>query len=344
MKSLVLEQYNRLVLKDTPIPAYGAGEVLVGVRACGICGSDVHGVDGSTGRRLPPIVMGHEAAGVVAEVGEGVTGWSVGERVTFDSTVYCGRCRFCRAGRVNLCEDRRVLGVSCEDYRCDGAFAEYVAVPERILYRLPDGLSFEQAAMIEALSIAVHAVNRAGQVGPTTTALVVGAGVIGNLVIQVLKARGCGRVIAADIQPGRIEMALEAGADEALDARAADVAGELMRLTGERGADVSFEVVGTAATLDAAMKAAGKGAVVVLVGNFSPTVEFPLVWAVTRELDIRGSCASSGEYPECLELISTGRVDVDCLTSAVAPLEEGPEWFARLAAGEGGLFKVVLVP
>lgn len=344
MKALVLEQYNRLVLKDAPRPAPGAGEVVVRVRACGICGSDVHGVDGSTGRRRPPIVMGHEAAGVIAEVGEGVTGWSAGERVTFDSTVYCGRCRFCLAGRVNLCEDRRVLGVSCEDYRRDGAFAEYVAVPERILYRLPDGLSFERAAMVEALSIAVHAVGRAGEVTSETTALVVGAGVIGNLVVQVLKARGCGRVIAADIQPERIEMALEAGADDALDARAADVAVEVMRLTGSRGADVSFEVVGTPATLEAAMKAAGKGAAVVLVGNFSPTVEFPLVWAVTRELNIRGSCASSGEYPECLELISTGRVDVDCLISAVAPLEEGPDWFARLAGGEGGLFKVVLVP
>jgi len=344
MKALVLERYNRLVLKETPPPLPARGEVLVSVKACGICGSDVHGLDGSTGRRRPPIIMGHEAAGVVAQTGEGVGGWSTGDRVTFDSTIYCGRCRFCRTGRVNLCEDRRVLGVSCEDYRRDGAFAEYVAVPERVLYRLPEGMSFEQAAMVEALSVAVHAVNRAGEITSRTTVLVVGAGVIGNLVVQVLKARGCGRVLAADIQPDRIETAHRAGADAVFDARDADVAAEVLRITDGRGADISFEAVGAAATVDTAVKAAGKGAAVVLIGNFSPAVEFPLVWAVTREIDIRGSCASSGEYPECLELISTGRVDVDLLISAVAPLDEGPEWFARLAAGESGLFKVVLAP
>ena len=128
------------------------------MRACGICGSDVHGMDGSTGRRIPPLIMGHEAAGEIAEVGAGVSGWKPGDRVTFDSTIYCGRCWHCLRGEVNLCDERRVLGVSCAEYRRDGAFAEFVAVPERILYRLPDDLSFEQAAMVEAVSVAVHAV------------------------------------------------------------------------------------------------------------------------------------------------------------------------------------------
>ncbi|MBN1418271.1 MAG: alcohol dehydrogenase catalytic domain-containing protein, partial [Planctomycetes bacterium] len=137
MRALVLTAYNRLEVLDVPRPGVGAEDVLVAVKACGICGSDVRGMDGSTGRRRPPIVMGHEASGVIAEVGPGVRGWQAGDRVTFDSTISCGACGFCRAGKINLCEARRVLGVSCEDYRQPGAFAEFVAVPERILYRLP---------------------------------------------------------------------------------------------------------------------------------------------------------------------------------------------------------------
>ena len=124
MKSLLMSEYNHLEIADLPLPSAGRGEVLVRVEACGICGSDVHGFDGSTGRRIPPIVMGHEAAGTVETIGEGVTKYKKGDRVTFDSTIYCGECAPCRTGRVNLCENRRVLGVAPVEYRQDGAFAE----------------------------------------------------------------------------------------------------------------------------------------------------------------------------------------------------------------------------
>ncbi len=152
MKALILKEYNNFVYEDVPSPQISADEVLIEVKACGICGSDVHGMDGSTGRRQPPIVMGHEASGVIAETGENVTGWKKGDRVTFDSTVYCGKCYFCRKGQINLCDNRRVLGVACDDYRQHGAFAEYVAVPQHILYRLPDKITFARASMVEALS------------------------------------------------------------------------------------------------------------------------------------------------------------------------------------------------
>src|SRR4030088_3341618 len=156
MKTLLLSKYNHLEIADQPKPTPQPDEVLIRVAACGICGSDVHGYDGASGRRIPPIVMGHEAAGVVVALGEGAAKYRVGDRVTFDSTVYCGACEFCRRGEVNLCDNRQVVGVSCGDYRRAGAFAEYVAVPENILYRLPDALPFDHAAMIEAVSIAVH--------------------------------------------------------------------------------------------------------------------------------------------------------------------------------------------
>jgi len=147
--------------------------------------------------------MGHEASGVIAEVGERVTGWNKGERVTFDSTVYCGSCWFCRRGLINLCDHRRVSGVSCEDYRQHGAFAEYVAVPHHILYRLPEAVSFEHAAMIEAVSVAIHAVERT-PISLGETAVVVGVGVIGLLVVQALRLAGCGKIIAVDLDEDKV--------------------------------------------------------------------------------------------------------------------------------------------
>jgi len=343
MKALMLEDYHKLEYKDVPEPQMGAEDVLIQVEACGICGSDVHGLDGSTGRRIPPVIMGHEASGTIAEVGEGVTGWQRGDRVTFDSTIYCGRCYFCRRGAINLCDNRRVLGVSCDDYRQNGAFAEYVAVPARILYRLPDGLTFERATMVEALSIAVHAVERA-PISLNDTAVVVGAGTIGLLVIQALKVAGCGRIIAVDLDPGRLELACQLGADEGLNPDAVDVAAHVLERTAGRGADLSFEVVGITPSLKLAIQCLKKGGSITLVGNLSPVTEFPLQLVVTRELTLYGSCASRGEYPACLDLIARGAISVDAMISAVAPLAEGASWFKRLYDGEPGLLKVILTP
>jgi L-iditol 2-dehydrogenase len=343
MRALVLEEYGRLAIRDVPEPEPGPGEVLVRVRACGICGSDVHGMDGSTGRRIPPVIMGHEAAGEITALGPGVSGWKEGERVTFDSTLYCGGCSFCREGRVNLCDRRRVLGVSCGDYRRDGAFAEYVAVPERILYRLPDGLSFRQAAMVEAVSIGAHAL-RISPVEQARTVLVVGAGMIGLLLMQALKAEGCPRVLVADVDGRRLDLARDLGADELLDASSSDVPSVVRALTERDGVDLAFDAAGNAEAFRTAVASVRKGGWVTLVGNLAPEVTMPLQWVVTRELTLQGSCASAGEYPRCLELIASGQVRVDRLISAAAPLEEAPEWFARLYAREPGLMKVILEP
>lgn len=346
MKALLLRDYRKLEVMDAPVPEVGPDDVLVAVKAAAICGSDVHGYDGSTGRRIPPVIMGHEAAGVVAEVGRNVTGFRPGERITFDSTVYCGACGFCRTGHVNLCDNRRVLGVSCPDYRRDGAFAEYVVVPSHILYRIPDELSFDHAAMIEPLSIAFHAVRRT-PVALGDTALVVGSGVIGLLLIQALRLAGCGRVIAVDVDETRLALARRLGADETLnprDSAPGDPLEAVMRRTGGRGADSSFEAVGKGETLALAVAGVRKGGSVTLVGNISPRVELALQAVVTRELTLLGSCASAGEYPACIRMLADKRVDVASLMSAAAPLEQGPAWFERLYAGEPGLIKVILRP
>jgi len=343
MKALVLTEYNHLEIQDVPEPQPAPDEVLVSVKACGICGSDVHGMDGSTGRRRPPIIMGHEAAGVTVEAGAEVQGWTAGDRVTFDSTIYCRKCRFCAAGQINLCDNRRVLGVSCDEYRRHGAFAGLVAVPQHILYRLPNELSFHRAATVEPLSIAAHAIHRT-RLCLGDAAVVVGAGMIGMLAVQVLRAAGCGRIYAVDLDPARLALARKLGADETFQAGVADVPAEVLQRTAGRGADVAIEAVGLSPTVQTAVACLRKGGQLTLIGNFAPKVELPLQAVVTRELTLSGSCASRGEYPACLDMLARGVVDVDSLTSAVAPLDDGPAWFARLYGGKEGLMKVILEP
>ncbi|MGC1870624.1 MAG: galactitol-1-phosphate 5-dehydrogenase [Acidobacteriaceae bacterium] len=347
MLALQLTEYRKLQLVDLPVPSPAADEVLIQVAACGICGSDVHGFDGSTGRRIPPLVMGHEAAGVIVALGGAVREFAIGERVTFDSTISCGLCRFCKEGAINLCDRREVLGVSCGDYRRNGAFAEYVAVPARIVYRLPDSLSFADAAMIEAVSVALHAV---GLTAPEKggSALVVGAGMIGLLILQSLRVAGCGEIIVTDIDAGRLQLAKKLGASETIVVGSAttsdEIAEQVRNKTGGHGADVVFEAVGTAATVRTAIASARKNARVTLVGNLAPEVPLPLQMVITRQLRLQGSCASSGEYPQAIGLMSTKEIDVAPMLSAIAPLAEGARWFERLYAHEANLMKVVLTP
>lgn len=342
MKALLLSEYNHLEIADYPVPTPGANEILVRVAACGICGSDVHGYDGSSGRRIPPIVMGHEAAGIIASLGSVVTNFSLNDRVTFDSTISCGLCEYCRRGQVNLCDRREVLGVSCGDYRRHGAFAEYVTVPAHIVYRLPDTISFAEAALLEAVSVAVHAVSLV-DVSTDSTALVVGAGTIGLLCLQALRAAGCSRVFITDIDETRLVSAKTLGATSTFTA-APDLQDQLKQLTNGQGVDLVVEAVGLKQTVATAIDAVRKGGTVVLVGNVMPEVALPLQKVVTRQIRLQGSCASAGEYPRAIALMASGAIDVKPLITAVAPLEEGPDWFRRLHAHEPGLTKVVLTP
>jgi L-iditol 2-dehydrogenase len=342
MKALLLSKYRQLEMTEVPAPTAGVGEVLIRVGACGICGSDVHGYDGSSGRRIPPIVMGHEAAGRIAAVGAGVTGLAEGDRVTFDSTIYCGACAYCKRGEVNLCDHRQVLGVSCGDYRRAGAFAEFVAVPARVVYKLPETISFAEAAMLEAVAVAIHAVSLA-QISADSAALIVGAGTIGVLTLQALRAAGCKRVFVSDVDPTRLKLAKELGAMDVLLADA-DVLAQLLQRTGGVGVDVALEAVGGNATVNAAISSVRKGGTVVLVGNISPEVTLPLQKVVTRQIRLQGSCASAGEYPQAIEWMASGAIRVKPLITAVAPLADGPQWFERLYAREPNLMKVVLTP
>jgi L-iditol 2-dehydrogenase len=343
MKALLLSQYNQLDIADLPAPVPDVDEILVRVAACGICGSDVHGFDGTSGRRIPPIVMGHEAAGVVAAAGPGVSKFKPGDRVTFDSTVYCGQCEFCLKGEINLCNNRQVIGVSCGDYRRAGAFAEYVVVPQRIAYHLPEALAFQEAAMLEAVSVALHGV-RVSEMKGGETVLVIGAGMIGLLTLQAAKAAGASRVLVADIDQSRLKTAKGVGADETLLLSGSELTREVLRRTGGRGVDLVLEAVGREETIAASIASVRKGGTVTLIGNISPEVKIPLQVVVSRQIRLQGSCASCGEYPQAMELLANGQIQVKQLITAVAPLRDGPQWFARLHAGEPNLMKVVLDP
>lgn len=344
MKALVLEEYKKLVYREYPDPALRtADDVIVRVKAAAICGSDVHGYDGSTGRRIPPVVMGHEAAGEIVETGAAVDDFEVGDRVTFDSTEYCGSCFHCRRGEVNLCDNRRVLGVSCGEYRRDGAFAEYIVLPRRILYRMPDQLDYAAASIAEPAAVAAHA----AAISPLAlgdTMAVVGAGLIGLLLIQILRAHTPATLVAFDTDPERRKAALEAGADVALDPAAPDLRERVLAHSSGRGFDRCFEAVGATAPIKTAIASTRKGGSVTLIGNVSPSVELPLQSVVTRQISLLGSCAMAGEYPLVLDLLARGTINPDSIISARAPLSEGASWFDRLYAREKGLLKVVLEP
>jgi L-iditol 2-dehydrogenase len=342
MKALLLSRYRNLEMTEVPVPEPGPNEVLIRVAACGICGSDVHGYDGASGRRIPPIIMGHEAAGTIAAIGQGVNGLSEGDRVTLDSTVYCGECANCLRGNVNLCDRRQVLGVSCGDYRRAGAFAEFVAVPARIVYRLPQNLPFAEAALLEAVAVALHAVSLV-PISAGSAALVVGAGTIGLLLQQALRVAGCSRVFVADVDPTRLALSRDLGATKVLSA-GSDLIQQIVQLTDGIGVDIAAEAVGKSETVNTAIDSVRKGGNVLLVGNISPQIALPLQKVVTRQIRLQGSCASAGEYSTAIELLSTGKIRVKPLITAIAQLADGPQWFERLYAREPNLMKVVLTP
>ncbi len=343
MKALVLEAYKNLAIRSVDVPEMAPDEVLVRVKAVGICGSDVHGMDGSTGRRIPPIIMGHEASGVVEEVGSQVKGWKPGDRVTFDSTIYRLNDWYTQKGMYNLSEGRKVLGVSCREFHKNGAFAEYTTVPQHILYKIPDNVTFTQAALVEPAAVALHAIELT-PMAVNDVAVVVGAGMVGMFVVQLLKIRGCGTVIAIDLEENKLELATHLGADYAFHPDDAELAETVKECTAGRGADVAFEVVGATATVNKCIELVRRGATVTILGNLSPKIEMPLQAIVTRQLRIQGSCAINGEYPAILDMISRGQLDVNAILSAEAPLDEGPQWFDRLYSKEKGLMKVILKP
>jgi L-iditol 2-dehydrogenase len=325
-------------LKEVPMPEPAAHEVVVTVRAAGVCGSDVHGFTGSTGRRKPGIVMGHEASGTIHAVGVDVAGYAVGERVVVQPLHRCGQCTMCRAGRGNICQNRTLIGMDTH-----GAYAEAVRVPQDQLYRLPDDLSFADGAWTEPLSVALHAV-AITPLEPLDTVVVVGAGPIGLLTLQAAKIKGAGTVIVTDRSPHRLELAQQLGADIVVNVAEQDPVSVAQQAADGLGAHVTFEAVGITPTVQQALEVTRIGGNITWIGNSQRDVTLNMQQVVTRELTIRGTYGFDQEFSQAIELLRTKRVNVAPMTEQLAPLDAGPQIFHDLAKGTLDAVKVVLQP
>jgi L-iditol 2-dehydrogenase len=338
MKALVYEGPWQLALREVPVASPGPGELRVAVRACGICGSDVHGYTGSTGRRTPPLVMGHEVSGTVDAVGDGVDAFRAGDRVVLRSIDSCGECDYCRAGNASICGRRRGLGVVIP-----GGYAESLVLPASMAVRMPDEMTFDEGALVEPLSVAMHAVNLSPRRLMGSVAIV-GAGTIGLLALLAVRLAGAGTVVVTDRVPRRLSLALELGADVAVNVDEEDPVAAVRRACGGSLAELVFEAVGLDATSRQSLALVRPGGNVTWIGNSDPMVSLSMQEIVTRELTLRGAYGANEEFEGAIESIRSGRVPAGRLVDRVAPLEEGPALFEALATAKLDATKIVLAP
>ncbi|HWQ15012.1 MAG TPA: galactitol-1-phosphate 5-dehydrogenase [Roseiflexaceae bacterium] len=338
MRALVYEGPWHMPLREVAAPEPGPDDVVVRVQAVGVCGSDVHGFTGSTGRRTPGIVMGHEFAGTVAAVGAEVSDYRPGDRVIVQPLVVCGACAMCRAGRPNVCQRRTMIGMTYH-----GAYAELVRVPQRQLYRMPAGLSWEHGALAEPLAVALHAVNQT-PLNLMETVAIVGAGPIGLLALLATRLKGAGTVIITDRSAHRLELARRLGADLAINVAEQDAAAAVRAATGGLGAHAAIEAVGITPTVQQALAVTRIGGHVTWIGNSAPEVTVPMQQVVTQEITIRGVYGFNEEFGQAIDALATGRINAAPLIEQVAPLEDGPRLVHDLARGTLEAAKVVLRP
>lgn len=334
MKALVLTGPASFSYRETPTPVPAPDEVLIRVRACSICGSDVHGCLGTNGRRIPPVIMGHEASGVIEQLGTDVQNWNVGDRVTFDSTQYCGNCSNCRKGMTNLCLNRRIVGVACSDYKMNGAMAEYIAVKAHTLYPIPDMVSFEEACLIEPLSVGLHAV-ALSELKADASVVIIGDGTIGLMTLEAVLAAGAAHVNIVGHHPERFRH--YARHRQVVPVRAIPEADFYH-------ADFVFDTVGNGETLTDAFSYVRTGGTIVCIGNYAVTADFPLQECIVRQIRVFGSYSSAGEYPLGLRLIQDKKVDLSPFLEHILPLSDGEMAFQELLDRKKRILKTILLP
>lgn len=336
MRALVYEASRVMNIRELERPTPGPGQVLVKVAFSGICGSELSGFMLQNSLRQPPLVFGHELAGIVAELGEGVTTTRPGARVTVNPLISCGRCGYCISGNHQRCRERLLLGASLP-----GSNAEFVLVPSTALEDVPDGLDLKDAAMAEPAACAVHAVSLS-QITAESSALVVGAGPIGLFVTQVLRAHGVSRVFASDTNPERRRMAADLGAIALRDGDE-ELLADVRELTGGAGVEVAFDAAGTPQTRRGCLAATAPGGRVMLIGLHTDETSLPLNTLIRSEIAVQGVFAyTPAAFRTALAWLAAGRL---FLREGVveADLEQGAEWFQRLVDGDPSS-KVLLRP
>lgn len=327
-----------VTIDEVAVPRPGPSEVLVQVRACGVCASDLHLVQGLTphGPRLPQ-VLGHEPAGVVADVGDGVDGWMPGDRVAFQMVRPCGRCAYCEVGREALCRDLVVPGIDA-----DGAQAEYVLADPRFLTPLPSSVPFDQAAILtDAVATPYHALKRGG-VGEGVLVAVFGLGGLGMHAVQLAKLAGAD-VIGVDLDPVNLERARDWGADEVVDASDGRPARRIRELTGG-GVDRSFEMVGANVAIDQALKCLKPGGRATVVGLTPEDMRLlPGSLFVSQELELVGSFgSSSSDLNELIDLVDAGRLDLSASITHRTDLDGFPDALRQLESRDGHPVRIVV--
>jgi 2-desacetyl-2-hydroxyethyl bacteriochlorophyllide A dehydrogenase len=331
MKAAVLAGKRKFAIEEVPEPVLEEDEVLIQVRYCGICGSDLHVFKEGAG-----VGFGHEFSGDIVGMGSEVKGWRIGERVAVDPLVSCGECFWCQRGELGLCEQYFIALV---EYK--GAFATYAKAEFHHLHRLPRGLGYEEGAIIEPTTCALHAIKVGGMQKGDVVA-VLGLGPIGQLVARVAKASGAKAVYASEISQLRLEMARGA-VDEVIDAKVTNPVDRILELTDGRGPDIVFECAGTVATTQQSVALVRKGGTVVIAAICFETVELPVSNINLRGLTVKGSmCFSPGEYASALKLIRNKKIDVAPLLKRRMPLTKINEAFEMAMRGEGG--KILIKP
>jgi L-iditol 2-dehydrogenase len=340
MKALMYRGPWKMPVEELEEPAPTAGKVVVDVQAVGICGSDVHGFTGNSGRRTPGIVMGHEFAGTISELGRDVEGYAVGDGVVVMPlfSVAAGGDPY----PINLSPHRRLTGMNEH-----GAYAQRVAVREAQLFRKPAGLSWQRAALCEPMAVTLHAA-RITPINPMQKVAVIGAGPIGLLTMLAARLKGAGTVIVVDRSEHRLELAEELGADAVINVgpeeAPGDTAAAIREMTGG-GVDVAFEAVGISSTAQLSVEVTRNGGNITWIGNNEPMIEVDMQSIVTREMSVRGSYGfDETDFAAAIEVLASGRLNVDPLVERVAPLEDGPDIFRSLAAGACEQVKIILKP
>lgn len=341
MKAVYYIGDNHMEMRDISIPAPKADEYLVKIDACGICGSDVEGYLGKTGRRVAPMIMGHECAGTVTQAPEGGA-YAAGRKVAIFPKFFCGVCETCKAGAVNLCPDAKFLGVM--DY--DGAMTEYICAREQYLIPYEGGRA-DIASLAEPAAVAYNSVCKLSdkQIAQASNILVVGAGTIGLMALLWLKYRGAKRVIVSDISDFRLELAARIGADEVCNPSRENFQDKISALTGGAMCDISIEAVGIASTAQCSLDALKPAGNAIWIGNAAQMVSINMQHVVTRELSIKGNYIYSLEdFKDCVRLLSGKVIDVEPLITHYMDLSEGVNAFELLKNNKDGkAVKIVLV-
>jgi len=342
MKAYVYTAPFTIELQERELPVPGKGEVRLKMKAVSICGSDTGGFKGTSAMRIAPLVMGHEFAGIVDEVGEGVDPSQKGLRVAVYPNIACGECPDCKAGLPNICDHRYIPGTTMPAGGRDGAYAEYVVIPAENLIPLPDSISFEEASMFEPASVGLRGAKMMGDIKDKTVA-VFGAGPIGLLTLQSAKILGAAKVIVIDIVDDRLKLAMKCGADYVINSQKEDVVSKVKELTDGLGAYAAADAVGIAVSLNACIKMTRNGGTVSMIGMAMAKIDgFEYKDCVAREIKLAGSYCYVDELWEIKDLLAQGRYDFKSMITSVVPLNQIGRKMAELTSGNSKDIKVIL--